>query len=87
MRGQAPEALPVSAPPVWIAAVSAQKAVCQELQFTDGVHPVYEPEHLQDWNAYVRDWLQTHELEGNLVILTEGSSRSNPQTNQPDGDH
>jgi pyruvate kinase len=57
--------------------VSAQKAVCQELQFTDDVYPVYE----QDWNAYVRDWLQTHELEGNLVILTEGPSRSNPQTN------
>ena len=68
-------------PPVWIAAVSSQEAVCQDLQFSYGVYPVHEPAHPQDWNAYVRDWVQAHELEGSLAILTEGPSSSNPQAN------
>ncbi len=49
--------------------------------FTSGVYPVCEHEHPEDWNAYVGDWLRTHELKGNLVILTEGPSSRHPEAN------
>ena len=68
-------------PPVWIVAVSSQEATCQRLLFSDGVYPVYEPDHPQDWNAYVKDWLSRHALEGHLAILTEGPSRAHPEAN------
>lgn len=67
--------------PVWIVAVSSQEATCQRLQFSYGVFPVYEPDHPDDWNAYVREWLRAHEVEGNLVVLTEGPSAKRPETN------
>jgi pyruvate kinase len=67
--------------PVWIAAVSSQETTCQGLQFSYGVYPVHEPDHPQDWNAYVRDWLRSHGVEGNLVVLTEGPSWKHPEAN------
>jgi pyruvate kinase len=67
--------------PVWIAAVSSQETTCQGLQFSYGVYPVHEPEHPEDWNAFARQWLQTHGVEGDLVILTEGPSSKRPETN------
>ena len=67
--------------PVWIVAVSSQEATCQRLQFSYGVYPVHEPDHPDDWNAYVREWLRAHEVEGNLVVLTEGPSAKRPETN------
>lgn len=67
--------------PVWIAAVSSQTATCQKLQFSYGVYPVHEPEHPEDWNGFARQWLQTHGVEGDLVILTEGPSAKHPEMN------
>ncbi len=67
--------------PVWIVAVSSQEATCQRLQFSYGVYPVHEPNHPDDWNAYVREWLRAHEVEGDLVVLTEGPSSKRPETN------
>ena len=67
--------------PVWIVAVSSQEATCQRLLFSGGVHPVHEPDHPQNWNAYVEDWLSRHALEGDLAILTEGPSRAHPEAN------
>jgi len=67
--------------PVWIAAVSPRQATCQRLQFSYGVHPVYEPDHPEDWNAFARDWLRAHGLCENLVILTEGPSDKHPEAN------
>jgi pyruvate kinase len=68
-------------PPVWITAVSSQGATCQRLQFSYGVYPVHEPDHPEDWNAFARKWLQDHEVEGNLVVLTEGPSAKHPEAN------
>jgi pyruvate kinase len=68
-------------PHVWITAVSPQEHTCQCLQFSYGVCPVYEPEHPEDWTAFARNWLQTHGLEGNLVVLTEGPSPEHPKAN------
>jgi pyruvate kinase len=68
-------------PPKWTVAVSSEETTCQRLQFSYGVHPVYEPEHPEDWKSFVKNWLQAHNVEGNLVILTEGPSRKHPDTN------
>ena len=67
--------------PVWIAAVCRQKAVCQGLQFSYGVYPVHEPNPPGDWTAYAENWLQTHEIDGKRVILTQGPSERHPETN------
>ena len=68
--------------PVWIAAVSSNEATCQQLQFSYGVQPVYLPDdEIEDWNSFARDWLKTHELEGELVILAAGPSPRHPKAN------
>lgn len=67
--------------PVWIIAVSSQEATCQHLQLSYGVHPQFEPEHPENWNVYIRDWLRAHEVGGNVVVLTEGPSTKHPDAN------
>ena len=67
--------------PVWIAAVSSDEGTCQELQFSYGVHPLHVPETVEDWNLFARDWVQSHGLEGDLVILSAGPSPEHPEAN------
>lgn len=67
--------------PVWITAVSSSMSTCQGLEFSYGVYPVHEPEHPDEWKTFARNWLNTHEIEGKLVVLTEGPSRKNPNAN------
>jgi len=67
--------------PVWITAVSRHVSTCQGLAFSYGVYPVHEPEPPEDWKPFARKWLKDHEIEGNLVILTEGPSKRNPKSN------
>lgn len=68
-------------PPVWITAVSPYETTCQRLQFSYGVYPIHEPDVPEDWNSYARDWLHNHEIEGTLVVLTEGPSTKHPEAN------
>jgi pyruvate kinase len=68
-------------PQVWIIAVSSEEATCQRLLFSSGVYPMCEPDRPKDWNAYAADWLQSHEVEGDLAILTEGPSVKHPEAN------
>jgi pyruvate kinase len=67
--------------PIWIIAVSAKQATCQQLQFSSGVYPVCEAEHPEKWKTYVSDWLKAHGVEGNLAVVTEGPSRKHPDAN------
>jgi pyruvate kinase len=67
--------------PMWITAVSSLESTCQGLQFSYGVFPVHEPDHPEDWNAFARNWLRSHGLDGELVILTEGPSSKHPKAN------
>jgi pyruvate kinase len=67
--------------PVWIAAVSSQEATCQQLAFSYGVHAICESEHPEAWKSYVQNWMQTHGMQGDIVILTEGPSTKNPDGN------
>ncbi|MEM5787175.1 MAG: pyruvate kinase, partial [Syntrophobacteraceae bacterium] len=50
--------------PKWIVAVSSEEKTCQQLQFSSGVYPVFEPLHPENWNAYVSGWTQAHGIEG-----------------------
>ena len=67
--------------PVWIVAISRSELTCQQLQFSSGVLPTHETDPPNDWKEYVRSWLHEHEVKGDLVILAQGPSRSNPSTN------
>jgi pyruvate kinase len=67
--------------PVWIIAVSSQEATCKALQFSQGVHPVLEPDHPDDWNSYTRERLREYGLQGSFAILTEGPSLKHPEAN------
>lgn len=67
--------------PVWIIAVSSQEATCQNLQFSYGVYPVHEEEHPDNWKPYLKEWLQRHDIAGDLVVLTEGPSTKHPDAN------
>jgi pyruvate kinase len=68
-------------PSVWITAISPHESTCQQLQFSYGIYPVYEPDLPEDWNLYARKWLSEYEIEGDLVILTEGPSAKHPEAN------
>ncbi len=67
--------------PIWIIAVSSQEATCQQLQFSSGVHPICEPDHPEDWNAFVSACFKNLGIEGTLAVLTEGPSRKHPDAN------
>ena len=67
--------------PVWITAVSSAEKTCQDLIFSYGVYPVCEPDHPSDWHSWIRNWVQVQEIDGDLVILTEGPSRRHPERN------
>jgi pyruvate kinase len=67
--------------PVWIIAVCSQEAACQHLQFSYGVHPVFESERPENWNGYIRDWLKTHAVTADLVVLTQGRTTRDPEAN------
>jgi pyruvate kinase len=67
--------------PVWITAVSPDETTCQGLQFSYGVYPVHEPKHPDDWKPFARNWLESHGIEGHLVVLTEGPSAAHPGAN------
>jgi pyruvate kinase len=67
--------------PVWVAAVSSRKKSCQELLFSYGVLPVYEPDHPGEWRAWICKWLEEQGVPGDLVVLTEGPSAKYPGRN------
>ncbi len=67
--------------PVWIVAISAVEATCQRLQFTWGVHSVFEPDHPEDWKGYIGQWLRDNGVPGEMAVLTEGPSSKHPEAN------
>ena len=67
--------------PVWISAVSLEEKTCQDLLFSYGVFPHKDTDHPDEWKAWVCDWVEKHQLEGDLVLVTEGPSRKHPGRN------
>ena len=67
--------------PVPIVAVSSNRKVCQELLFSYGVLPVYEPTTPASWTDYVKMWLRSHDLPGRFAILTQRFPSEDPAGN------
>jgi pyruvate kinase len=59
--------------PVWIVAVSPNESACQGLQFSYGVHAIYEWERPESWQVYARNWFEEHNFKRGLAILTHGA--------------
>ncbi|MDI9546489.1 MAG: pyruvate kinase [Chloroflexota bacterium] len=60
--------------PIWIVAASPYEATAQRLQFTYGVCPEYLPMRPDNWEMYVRNWVQRNAVAGDLALLTRGAS-------------
>jgi len=67
--------------PVWIAAVSSEERICQQLVFSYGIYPVHEPNPPEVWNDFASDWLKSHGVEGDFVVLSTGPSPQHPEAN------
>jgi pyruvate kinase len=59
--------------PLPIFAISPSHAICQQMQFTYGVCPIYLEQRPDSWEEYAREWLAESELQGDLALLTLGS--------------
>jgi len=67
--------------PVWTVAVCPNAKAAQDLLFSSGVMPVCLSKLPLSWNAYVKDWVQRHELPGNFAILTQRHSANDAEGN------
>ena len=68
-------------PPVWIVAPSPESAVCQNLAFSYGVHPVHLAEEPDDWRQWTALWLRENGITAERVMLVAGPSPRNPKAN------
>ena len=68
-------------PSVWVVALSRDRAVCQGLAFSYGVHPVELAQEPDDWRGWARAWLREQPLPGNTAMLVAGPSTRNPDAN------
>jgi pyruvate kinase len=67
--------------PVWIAAVTSDEKICQQLVFSYGIYPVHEPDPPEVWNDFASDWLKSYGVEGDFVVLSTGPSPKRPEAN------
>lgn len=68
-------------PRAWILAVSSDNATCSGLQFSAGVHPIWESEEVSDWTSYIRDGIRGKLVNGDLFMLAAGPSPCQPEAN------
>lgn len=68
-------------PPVWVAALTPDRRVCQALQFSYGVHAVELTEEPQDWRDYAVAWTKDHKQPGKIAMLVAGPSPQHPAAN------
>ncbi len=68
-------------PPVWIAALTRDRRVCQALQFCYGVLPVELTEEPRDWRHFAAGWAKEHEQPGKAAMLVAGPSPQHPAAN------
>ncbi len=61
--------------PTWIVAFSVRESTCQQLQFSYGVHAEQVAETPPSWETHARHWCKTHDVSGQLALLTEGTSQ------------
>ncbi len=68
-------------PPVWVAALSRDRRVCQALQFSYGVHPVELTAEPENWRDYALAWTKEHHQPGKIAMLVAGPSVQHPAAN------
>jgi pyruvate kinase len=68
-------------PREWIVAVTPHEETCRHLLLSCGVLPVCEPGYPEDWNRWIRKWLEDAGMRGEVAILTEGPSARHPDAN------
>jgi pyruvate kinase len=68
-------------PSAWIIAPSFDRAACQSLAFSYGVHPVDLAEEPDDWRQWAAQWLGKHAVAAKRVMLVAGPSARNPNAN------
>jgi len=68
-------------PSAWVIALCHAHAVCQELGFSYGVHPVLLDEDPDNWRDFAARWLREHGIPGELAMLVAGPSERNPTEN------
>lgn len=68
--------------PVWIIAVSTRPDVCQNLQFSYGIHALFYPIYPENWETFSRKWIEEQQLDSKgLAILIQGPSPEHPDAN------
>jgi pyruvate kinase len=67
--------------PEWIIGISSNEATCQGLVFSAGVYPLLNEDHPKDYTQFVRTWIKTNGIPGDIAVLTEGPSSKHPDTN------
>ena len=65
-------------PPVWVVAPSGDRAACQGLAFSYGVHPVDLADEPADWREFAARWLRERGVTADRVMLVAGPSPRNP---------
>jgi pyruvate kinase len=60
--------------PQWIIAVCFNEKSCQRLQFSYGVFPIMANSNPDSWPKFAQQWLEEHELDGDLVLVIEGDN-------------
>jgi pyruvate kinase len=68
--------------PVWTVAITSNPKTARDLLLSSGVIPVLESKTPASWNACVKDWARSHQLDGDFAILTE-----RPSVAEPEGNH
>jgi len=66
---------------VWIIAPCSDPAVCQNLAFSYGVHPVHLAEEPDDWREWIDQWLSENRMTAQRVMLVACPSPRNPKAN------
>lgn len=66
---------------LWVTAVSRHLKTCKDLLFSYGVAPIHVTVHPDDWKQFAKQWLEDNQIQGDLVILTEGPSMKHPSRN------
>lgn len=65
----------------WIVATSPDQAVCNALVLSRAVEPVKLAEDPKNWRDFAKDWLQRHQIRGDVALLVAGPSTRHPDAN------
>ncbi len=66
--------------PVWTVALCTSTKTAQDLLFSSGIIPLYQPEPPPSWKGYIKDWIRLHRLPGSFAIFTAPPSPGDPES-------